>query len=301
MRGLTCRGWGFGVTCGFVLAAGCHSDEREVVVQVTPTTGYAFQSPSGHAVVLETAQLELHAVDLLAPDTSSAWLAPFAGNAAWAHGPEEGGRVGTLSDLGVVALDAAREVGRLDIAAEELVGADLSLGAATRFEGTIDGVRFEFQLSEATTVAATGTANGEGLVELLVDLPAIFADLTVDDENQDGSLDGADTVFSNTVSFGVVSSRTYAVRTPDPRRAEVLALEGDRTAGEQAYADACASCHGADGEGDSGPELQGHVAGMHRADTLDVVLNGEGTMSAVQGLEASALADCVAFLHYRDW
>lgn len=289
------------LVAGVLVLAGCHSDEREVVVQVTPTTGYEFQSPSGHAIVLETAELELHALDLLAPDTSAAWLAPFAGNAAWAHGPEEGGRVGTLSELGVLALDAAREVGRLDIAAEELVGADLSLGTATRFEGTIDGVPFEFQLLEAATVEATGTASGEGLVELLVDLPAIFADLTVDDENQDGSLDGADLVFTNTVSFGVVSSRTYALRTPDPKRSEVLALEGDRSAGEQAYVDACASCHGADGKGDVGPALQGHVAGRHRADTLDVVLNGEGTMSAVQGLEASALADCLAFLHYRDW
>lgn len=289
------------VTCVLALAAGCHSDEGEVVVQINPTTGYEFQSPSGHAVVLEAAELELHAVDLLAPDTSSAWLAPFVGNAAWAHGPEEGGRVGTLSEVGVVALDTAREVGRLDIAAEALVGADLSLGTATRLGGTIDGVRFEFQLSEAATVEATGTASGEGLVELLVDLPAIFADLTVDDENQDGSLDGADTVFTNTVSFGVVSSRTYALRAPDPKRSEVLALEGDRSAGEQAYVDACASCHGADGEGDVGPAMQGHVAGRHRADTLDVVLNGEGTMSAVQGLEAAALADCLAFLHYRDW
>lgn len=301
MRRWIFSGRRFRIMGGLVLAVGCSHDAREVVVQVAPTTGYTFQGPTGHAVVLETAELELHAVDFLAPDTATAWLAPLTGNIAWAHGDDGGESVGSLSALGVVALDAVREVGRLDVEAEELVGATLSLGTGTRFAGTIEGVRFDVQLSETATVEATGTANTEGAVELLVDLPAVLASVTVEDENQDGSLDAADAAFTNSVSFGVVSSRAYAVRTPDPRRAEVLAIEGDRSTGEQAYADACASCHGADGEGAVGPALQGHVAGMHRADTVDVVLDGEGTMGPVQGLDPAELANGVAYLHYREW
>lgn len=295
------------VRTGLVIAgcmatmAGCHSDEREVIVQVVPTTGFAFQSPGGHSVMLEAAELELHSLDLLAPDTTAAWLAPLAGSVAYAHGVEAGGRVGTLAELGIVALDEPREVGRLDLAADAFVGADLMLGTATRFAGTVDGVPFAVELGEQATVQVTGSAEAEGVVEILVDLPAIFADLVIDDDNQDGVLDGADTVFTNTVAFGVVSSRTYAVRSPDSERAGVLAAEGDVVAGEASYSAACASCHGADAQGGVGPGLQGHVAGAPRADTLDVVLNGLGTMNAIDGLEARALADCIAYLHYREW
>jgi mono/diheme cytochrome c family protein len=197
--------------------------------------------------------------------------------------------------------DAVREVGRLDVEAEELVGAALSLGTSTRFAGTIDGVRFDFQRSDAATVEATGTANSGGAVELLVDLPAVLAFVAVEDETQDGSLDAADAASTDSVSFGAVSSRSYALRTPDPSRTEVLAIEGDRSDGEQVYADTCASCHGADGEGAVGPALQGHVAGMHRADTVDVVLDGEGTMGPVQDLDPAELANGVAYSHYSEW
>jgi mono/diheme cytochrome c family protein len=254
-------------------------------------------TPDGHHVVVETGQLDLASVVVFEEDTSVAWLAsPFVG-VAHAHGEAGGAAAGTLTDLGVVPLAGSRDLGRLQLTTDRLVGAEIELGAGTRFSGTVDGVPFDFGLEDGQTVRVTGSAQTSGDVEILVDLPAMFASLDGVDADLDGRLDGADVVFTNTVAFGAVSSRTYALRTPDPARIQVLDHAGDAEAGGEVYAAACSTCHSQAG---SAPDLQDHVAGVPRADTVDVVLNGFGEMPPILGLEPTELADCVAFLHFAD-
>jgi mono/diheme cytochrome c family protein len=53
---------------------------------------------------------------------------------------------------------------------------------------------------------------------------------------------------------------------------------GDGAAGEDVYAQSCASCHGGTGEGGSGPSLVGVDDRLTRAEHLDVVRDGRGDM-----------------------
>lgn len=75
----------------------------------------------------------------------------------------------------------------------------------------------------------------------------------------------------------------------------ILALDGDPVAGEAVYASTCAACHGADGEGGSGPAMAGIVADESDADIVEVVLDGEGSMPP-QDLTDQEVADVLAYL-----
>lgn len=71
-------------------------------------------------------------------------------------------------------------------------------------------------------------------------------------------------------------------------------LVGDPAAGEALYASNCASCHGADGEGGSGPAMA-DVSGESEAEIADVVLYGAGDMPAID-VDDQAAADIAAYV-----
>lgn len=73
-------------------------------------------------------------------------------------------------------------------------------------------------------------------------------------------------------------------------------LDGDSTNGEAVFSANCASCHGADGTGGSGPNLVAE-AGEDDAEWVEVILGGEDTMPAfVDVLTDQEIADVLAWL-----
>lgn len=69
---------------------------------------------------------------------------------------------------------------------------------------------------------------------------------------------------------------------------------GDATAGADVYATSCAGCHGANGEGGTGPAMETAVAGLSESDVANVALNGEGGMPAILS-DAGDAADVGAY------
>ena len=69
---------------------------------------------------------------------------------------------------------------------------------------------------------------------------------------------------------------------------DILALEGDAVSGEEVFSANCASCHGADGTGGSGPNLVAE-AGEDDAEWVEIILGGEDTMPA--------FVDAVSYTH----
>jgi mono/diheme cytochrome c family protein len=79
----------------------------------------------------------------------------------------------------------------------------------------------------------------------------------------------------------------------DTHAADILAMEGDATAGETLFADNCASCHGADATGGSGPDLS---FGLGDEDEVETILNGEEDMPAfADTLSDQDIADIIAW------
>jgi mono/diheme cytochrome c family protein len=73
--------------------------------------------------------------------------------------------------------------------------------------------------------------------------------------------------------------------------------QGDAAKGEQVFADNCAACHGADGEGGSGPKLAGDQAYTDPAVVVDQIRDGGGGMPSFRDrLSAQELADVSAFV-----
>lgn len=60
--------------------------------------------------------------------------------------------------------------------------------------------------------------------------------------------------------------------------------------GEALYVRHCASCHGADGAGTSGPDLADRAQGWTAEQVADVALNGSGFMSGKNVTNDEALA-----------
>jgi mono/diheme cytochrome c family protein len=80
----------------------------------------------------------------------------------------------------------------------------------------------------------------------------------------------------------------------DDRVDEILALDGDADAGAEVFASTCAGCHGADGGGGSGPNLQGED---EVEEVTEVVLYGEEEMPGFDGdLTDQEIADVVAYV-----
>jgi len=81
---------------------------------------------------------------------------------------------------------------------------------------------------------------------------------------------------------------------PGGRVADVLALDGDPTAGEALYDEHCLACHGSGGVGTvRGPELTGWGA---EAATVSVLLDGTEEMESYDFLSDEQLADLLAFM-----
>jgi mono/diheme cytochrome c family protein len=75
---------------------------------------------------------------------------------------------------------------------------------------------------------------------------------------------------------------------------EDTGLTGDATAGEAVYTAACSGCHGAAGEGGSGPVLDGALPATDAA-IEDVIVNGTGSMAPVDLIDQDR-ADLIAYL-----
>lgn len=81
---------------------------------------------------------------------------------------------------------------------------------------------------------------------------------------------------------------------PSSQVTDILALDGDATAGEALFADNCASCHGADATGGSGPDLTGEEMDE---EAVGVILDGEEDMpSFVDTLADQDIADIIAWV-----
>lgn len=86
------------------------------------------------------------------------------------------------------------------------------------------------------------------------------------------------------------------------RQRDILGLEGDAAAGQALYAEttseqACADCHGAQGEGDFGPALEQVFSGKTKWQLMHTVLHGRGQMPAWgEVLSDQELADLFAYL-----
>lgn len=70
----------------------------------------------------------------------------------------------------------------------------------------------------------------------------------------------------------------------------------DLAAGAEVFANHCAGCHGADGTGNTGPNLNERVPGKTEADIESVVVNGSGYMSAISGLTDDEVTNVAAFV-----
>lgn len=291
------RGW----LVASLLALGCHPSPapRDLQVRVVANA----ETPdittwAGHTVQLDEVEIRFEKLVLLGPGEVIALRFPLLADAR-AHGDEPGLAVAELG-AGVVTLDTGAELGSIQVTAEALAGAELHLAADTTIAGTVDGLPFDVALGESHSVAVSGGASlaaSGSVVEVSVDLPSLLAHLITEDENADGVLDAGDTAFTNTLRFGLSSTASYALRPPSTARAAVLAHSGRVAEGAEVFAEACASCHGAAGEGGSAPALEDHVRGRPRADTVDTVLEGAGSMAPLPSLTPTALADCTAWLH----
>lgn len=83
--------------------------------------------------------------------------------------------------------------------------------------------------------------------------------------------------------------------------AAALSLAGDAEAGAGIYAEGCADCHGAAGEGGSGPAIEEDVPVMPDERIVARVMGGydsdqPGAMPAQTGLSDQDMADCLAWL-----
>lgn len=79
--------------------------------------------------------------------------------------------------------------------------------------------------------------------------------------------------------------------------AAVLDLTGDATEGAVVFGQSCgaSTCHGADGSGGEGVDLNEHIPEHTDAQLVELMINGEGEMPAT-GLSAQEEADVLAYL-----
>ncbi|MBX2797921.1 MAG: cytochrome c [Myxococcales bacterium] len=78
-------------------------------------------------------------------------------------------------------------------------------------------------------------------------------------------------------------------------------IEGDPTFGRQVYADQCQACHREDGITGLGPDLPGYVSGAAPIDVINIVIEGQGRMTAMgTAMNDQQIADLVAWL-FEEW
>lgn len=74
--------------------------------------------------------------------------------------------------------------------------------------------------------------------------------------------------------------------------ASVSSLTGDTTSGSTLFTSNCASCHGANATGGSGPNL----VGQDETTVIEAVLSGPDEMPAFTALTDQQIADITAFV-----
>ena len=78
---------------------------------------------------------------------------------------------------------------------------------------------------------------------------------------------------------------------------EIIQLEGDPVVGQFIYEGNCVSCHGAEGEGVSGPALTERVAVLTSTEILQAIDEGPGDMPAFDGeFDDQEMADLLEYL-----
>jgi mono/diheme cytochrome c family protein len=80
----------------------------------------------------------------------------------------------------------------------------------------------------------------------------------------------------------------------EPGRVEaILALEGDPVLGQAQYEVNCATCHGQEAQGGSGPTIRGYE---DAEGFVVVVIDGKGDMGSFASLLDQDIADLLAFV-----
>jgi mono/diheme cytochrome c family protein len=78
---------------------------------------------------------------------------------------------------------------------------------------------------------------------------------------------------------------------------KILALEGDAVKGQILYENNCASCHGMEGEGISGPSLVEWVPQLTGTEILQTIVEGPGEMTEFGDyFDDQQLADILEYL-----
>lgn len=81
----------------------------------------------------------------------------------------------------------------------------------------------------------------------------------------------------------------------DSALSSIEALDGDAAAGQALYEANCASCHGTDGTGGSGPDLVEEAP--PKSEVIELVYYGEDAMPAfADSLEDQEIADITAYV-----
>ena len=80
--------------------------------------------------------------------------------------------------------------------------------------------------------------------------------------------------------------------------ADPNSLEGRIDCGEDVYFSSCASCHGADGGGASGPALMGLINQLQDSYITESILGGQGNMPAIN-ISPQQVADVIAYIRDR--
>jgi mono/diheme cytochrome c family protein len=82
-----------------------------------------------------------------------------------------------------------------------------------------------------------------------------------------------------------------------PNYERILALEGNPTEGQILYEEHCASCHGVDGGGVSGPALTERVPGLTGTEILQTIDEGPANMPDFSGTFSDQdLADILEYV-----
>jgi cytochrome c551 len=79
------------------------------------------------------------------------------------------------------------------------------------------------------------------------------------------------------------------------RVAGILDLAGDSASGEAVYSSNCASCHGANGQGGSGPAMS-NVTGLSDDRMVQTILDGKESMPPFDSLPDQDIADLVEYI-----
>lgn len=139
-------------------------------------------------------------------------------------------------------------------------------------------------LSEETSSEDTGTTDTEDTGS-----PDIQDTSDTQDTQDTGNTDTGDTQDTADTGTGDCSID------PATENDWTINLTGRAECGEPIYTTYCASCHGSNGEGGSGPQLNGKIANMNDIEMIAVIQFGKESMPNV-GLMQQEVVDVIAWM-----